>query len=147
MDMDIVIKFGIEGHLHRNGGGWVANTAHVDVSALVSGDAQVYGNARVSGNAQVYGNALVYGDAQVSGNAQVTSHIGEKYPWNGVTFAAASFTATVNDDSIQIGCHMKLIRDWLKVKKSEAISLGLPGHFYAQYAAFVRMVAEAKRTE
>ena len=48
-------------HEHKNGGGWVQDTAHADeaayISALVSGDAQVYGNARVSGDARVYGNA------------------------------------------------------------------------------------------
>ena len=54
-----------EQHQHKNGGGWIANTANVDVTAFVGGDAQVSGNARVSGNAQVSGNAWVYGDAWV----------------------------------------------------------------------------------
>ena len=62
-------------HQHKNGGGWVQNTAtvdesvHVGCNAKVSGDAQVYGDAWVSGNAQVYGNAKVSGDAQVYGDA------------------------------------------------------------------------------
>ena len=56
-------------HQHSNGGGWVYKTAHVDETAylnptsIVSGDAWVYGNARVSGDAWVYGNARVSGDA------------------------------------------------------------------------------------
>ena len=59
-----------EQHQHKNGGGWIANTATVDESVYVSCDARVYGDARVSGNARVYGNAWVSGNAQVSGDAR-----------------------------------------------------------------------------
>jgi len=76
-------------HQHKNGLGWVANTAKVEESvyigpyaqvlgnalvlgnARVSGNAQVLDNAQVLGNAQVYGSAWVFGSAQVSGNALV----------------------------------------------------------------------------
>jgi hypothetical protein len=64
-------------HQHPNGGGWVADTAHVDATAYVgpdakvSGTARVYGSARVSGSAQVHGSAVVTGSALVSGTAQV----------------------------------------------------------------------------
>ena len=64
----------VPAHQHLYGGGWVADSAHVDASVRVTGDALVYGNARVTGDAQVYGNAQVSGDAQVSGNAQVTGN-------------------------------------------------------------------------
>jgi carbonic anhydrase/acetyltransferase-like protein (isoleucine patch superfamily) len=66
-----------EQHQHKNGGGWVANTAKVEEIAYIGPNAQVYGYAQVSGDAKVYGDAqvyddaLVYGDAQVSGDAQV----------------------------------------------------------------------------
>ena len=40
-----------EQHQHKNGGGWVANTATVEDSAFVGIDARVSGNAQVSGNA------------------------------------------------------------------------------------------------
>jgi hypothetical protein len=60
-----------EQHQHKNGGGWVANTATVAEAVYVGPYAQVYGNARVYGKAQVSGNARVFGKAQVSGNAQV----------------------------------------------------------------------------
>ena len=75
-----------EQHQHKNGGGWVANTAIVEESVYVAptaqvsdnarvyGNAQVYGTALVSGNAQVYGTALVSGNAQVSGNAHVSGN-------------------------------------------------------------------------
>jgi hypothetical protein len=40
-----------EQHQHKNGGGWVANTATVEDSVYIGPDAQV------SCNAQVYGDA------------------------------------------------------------------------------------------
>jgi hypothetical protein len=46
-----------EQHQHKNGGGWVANTAIVEASARIGADAWVYGDARVYGYAQVYGDA------------------------------------------------------------------------------------------
>ena len=60
-----------EQHQHKNGGGWVANTATVEDSVYIGPDAQVSGNAQVYGNARVYGDARVSGNAQVSGNAWV----------------------------------------------------------------------------
>lgn len=76
----------VPAHQHIKGGGWVAETAHVDDTCYVGPHAVVYGNARVTGNAvindyakvyddaRVYGDAKVYGDAQVYGNAQVYSN-------------------------------------------------------------------------
>ena len=61
----------VPAHIHTKGGGWVADTAHVDKSAHIGPDARVFGDARVSGDARVYGNALVYDSAWVSGNARV----------------------------------------------------------------------------
>ena len=48
-------------HQHSYGGGWVADTAHVDTTAYVGLDAQVYGSARVYGSAQVYGLVMTIG--------------------------------------------------------------------------------------
>lgn len=73
----------VPAHQHTRGGGWVAETAHVDDTCYVGPHAVVYGHARVTGNAiindyakvydkaQVYDNARVYGDAQVFEAAQV----------------------------------------------------------------------------
>lgn len=67
----------VPAHQHENGGGWVAETAHVDPSCFVGPHAVVYGHARVIENAvindyaRVYGNARIYGSAKVYGNAQV----------------------------------------------------------------------------
>ena len=62
----------VPAHLHPHGGGWVADTAHVDDSAYVGPNARVSGNALVSGDARVFGDAWVSGDARVSGNARVS---------------------------------------------------------------------------
>ena len=43
----------VPAHQHLYGGGWVADSAHVDASVRVAGDAQV------SGDAWVYGNAAI----------------------------------------------------------------------------------------
>ena len=43
----------VPAHQHPNGGGWVADTAHVADTAYVGPDAQVYDNATVSGSAQI----------------------------------------------------------------------------------------------
>ena len=44
-----------EQHQHKNGGGWVANTATVEDSVYIGANARVSGDARVFGNAQVSG--------------------------------------------------------------------------------------------
>ena len=61
-------------HRHRNGGGLVADTAHVAPSAFVGLFARVSGNAEVFGNAEISGNAKVFGDARVSGNAEISGN-------------------------------------------------------------------------
>lgn len=75
--MDTRFDFGdgagpVAAHRHANGGGWVADTARVEVSAYVSEEARVSGEARVFGRARVSGQALVSGQAQVFGQARVS---------------------------------------------------------------------------
>lgn len=66
-----------EQYRHKNGGGWVANTASVDDSVYVGPQALVYGHAEVTGRvrildfAQVSGHAKLSGDCVVSANAWV----------------------------------------------------------------------------
>ena len=62
----------VPAHQHSNGGGWVADTAYVDIAAYIGLDALVFGDARVFGNAQVFGDARVFGNALVSGYALVS---------------------------------------------------------------------------
>lgn len=91
-----IVDFGdgqkVTAHQHIKGGGWVAETAHVDdncyvgpyaivygnakvtENAMINDYAKVYGEARVYGNAKVYGDAQVYDTAQIYGNARVNGH-------------------------------------------------------------------------
>ena len=62
----------VPAHQHTNGGGWIADTAHVDPTARVFGNARVFRNAWVFGDAQVFGDARVSGAARVSGDARVS---------------------------------------------------------------------------
>ena len=145
----------VEGHPHSNGGGFVAETAHVDDTAYVGSEAEVYGKAWVSGEARVYGKAWVSGEAEVSGKAWVSGEArvsGEaevsgktKIPdgFNGATFSCNSWTATVNEDFVQIGCHAKPVREWLSLTPEEALEMGLPKEFYKPYKAFLEMVLVA----
>ena len=72
-------------HKHPLGGGYVANTAHVEESVYVGPHALVYGKAelservRVEDYAQVSGSAKLSGDVRVARNAWVdkgTYHTG-----------------------------------------------------------------------
>lgn len=56
---------------HPNGGGWVADTAFVAMSAYVGPDAWVYGSAMVAPGARILDNARVYGSAKVEHDAIV----------------------------------------------------------------------------
>ena len=60
----------IFGHLHPNGGGFVADTAFVALTAFIGSYARVYGEARVEGEARVYGEAQVYGEARNQSNVE-----------------------------------------------------------------------------
>jgi autotransporter-associated beta strand protein len=59
------------GHVHSNGGGWVANTAYVASTAYVGPNARVLGTARVTGYARIEDYAVIMGNARVSGYARV----------------------------------------------------------------------------
>lgn len=53
-------------------GGWVADSAHVDATAVLGPDARVHGNARVFGTGRVEGAAQVYDNARVGDDALIT---------------------------------------------------------------------------
>ena len=70
----------VPAHKHLWGGGWVADTAHVDERVYVGPDACVYEFAKVCGcvhisdNARIYGRSEIYGFASVRENAHVHSN-------------------------------------------------------------------------
>ncbi|MBR3418671.1 MAG: N-acetylglucosamine-1-phosphate uridyltransferase [Oscillospiraceae bacterium] len=62
------------GHIHANGGGWVADTAKVSDSAYVGPEAMVLGNAKVSGEARITDHAVVAGDTVVQDHAVISGY-------------------------------------------------------------------------
>ena len=70
-------RFGKElvpAHRHRNGWGWVADSATVDGTAFVGPTARVSGEARVLGKARVQGYSHVGRKATIEDGAVVTGH-------------------------------------------------------------------------
>ena len=146
----------VPAHKHANGGGWVADTAHVSESAYVGSDARVYGNARVCDNAWVYGDARVYGDAlvcgdawvcgnalvydnaQVYGNALVCGNDKISRKIEIVFVSGFCFPITVTPQSITIGCQHKSHSEFLAVTKKMAIEMGLPADEYSAVKAIVK---------
>ena len=60
------------GKFHKNGGGWVADSAKVDASAYVGKNAMVLGDAKVLGNASIEDFAIVKDKAVVQDNAKIS---------------------------------------------------------------------------
>ena len=100
----------VPAHHHVNGGGWVADTAHVDNTAYVGLDARVYGTARVSGTAQVYGNARVSENAWVSGTAQVSGDA--QVSVSPICLTGGEYLVTITDRHVQVGCHCHTTEEW-----------------------------------
>jgi hypothetical protein len=50
----------------------------------------------------------------------------------------SSFIITITPQNIVIGCELKTRKDWLKVSKEEAISMGLPEDLYPYYKTLVK---------
>ena len=99
----------VPAHQHQNGGGWVAETAHVEDTARVSGNAQVFGNAQVYGDA---GDALVLDTARVSGNAQVSGNASIQP----VFINGLAWPITILDTEMQIACERHTFDEWKKFK-------------------------------
>ena len=62
------------GHIHSNGGGWVADSAQVEDSVYVGPDAMVLGNAVLTGNVRVEDHAIVAGSTTASDNVVISGH-------------------------------------------------------------------------
>ena len=130
--MTTMFDFGygpVPAHQHKNGGGWVADTAMVAETAFVGPNARVYGNAWVYGNAQVYGNALVYGNAQVYGNAIVSKTT--------VVLTGFPHTVTITDHHCAVGCQMHPPSVW---KERGAAIIRADGHTIEQAKAWAAII-------
>lgn len=126
-----------EWHQHKNGGGWVHESAKVDESAYVGPKAAVYGDARVYGDALVYGDARVYGNAWVYGNARVCGNAWNKSP----LFIVGSRYSLTNCKygHIQIGCKCGTFDWWLKNGEEVAKAEGFSDEEIAEYRAYVEL--------
>ena len=65
----------VPAHKHKNGGGWVADSARVDDSAYIGPNAVVYDQARVLNGVHIFDHAKVYGHAKVFENAQIHDRV------------------------------------------------------------------------
>ena len=72
-------------HKHKNGGGWVAETAYVEPSVFVGPYAIVYGQAQLSGKVRILDFAQVSGHAELSGNVIAYGNV-----WLGDKFKAST---------------------------------------------------------
>ena len=107
----------VPAHRHKNGNGWVADTAYVEDTAWV------YDTASVSGNAQVYVGHL---------HSDITQN------HNGLTFQHGFLPMTINGDRITGGCHTKTPDEWLKfLTPKQTQADGMPDWALADYRAFV----------
>ena len=98
------------------------------------GDAWVSGNACVFGDARVFGNACVFGDARVSGDAWV------KKINQCINILNLQFPITLTPQNIQIGCHLKTHKEWLKVTKKEAVKMGLKSKNYLLFKNLIKLL-------
>jgi len=143
----------VPAHRHPNGGGWVAETAHVAPTVYVERDAQVYGHARVCdhvnllGEARVYdhanlrdcvlvdGNARVYGKAYARDNVRISgkAHVSGGACLSGTVLVSG--TARVSGDVCLDGDAWVRGGDWktspLYIQGSYcACGVSRPGYFY-----------------
>lgn len=63
-----------KGHIHSNGGGWVADSAKVADSVYVGPNAMVLGNAKLSGNVRVEEHAVVANSVTAQDNVVICGH-------------------------------------------------------------------------
>ncbi len=102
----------VPAHKHKNGGGWVADTAHVDETVFVGPNAKVYGFAKVYEEAKIYGCSKVFGraiirdHAVISGYAKVFGNV-RVYENGGVGEYAEIFGSARLYGSVTIGGHIR----------------------------------------
>jgi len=88
------------GCYHKNGGGFVEETAQVRITAYIGENAKVSGNAIVSGN------------AEVSGNAKATSIV--------YTLISSFYNITITDNHVRIGCEQWAQKKALQITATQA---------------------------
>lgn len=121
----------VPAHRHPNGGGWVAETAHVDETAYVGPDARVSDYGRVFGNGRVSGGMHIKYGTCTSTPVSITRSDGH------------TFTLQPND-RIVAGC-----RDF-SPEEADAHWGNPAHHLHAESVAIVaalQAVAEARKRD
>ena len=117
-----------EQHQHKNGSGWVANTATVAGTAYIGPDARVFGDA------QVFGAARVFGAAQVFDNAWKTSPLyiqGSKHALTNCAYG-----------QIIIGCQVHSFSEWKKLYKKIGKENGYTAEQIKEYGLHIAHIAK-----
>lgn len=113
----------VPAHRHPNGGGWVANSAAVSITAYVGPEARVYGQARIYGYAAIGGFAIISDTATIGGSAFVggTAAIGDSASIGGsavvtrtpVVVTGFEYTVTICDaPHVCVGCQTATLEEW-----------------------------------
>lgn len=106
----------VPAHKHKNGGGWVADSASVAESVYVGPQARISGTARMSGGViyggVIYGGVIsggvISGDAQISISADLLHGVAHGFQW----------TATRNANhvwTLRFGCERHALKAWAKL--------------------------------
>ena len=129
-----------EQHQHKNGGGWIANTAKVDGSVYIGANAQVCGDAQVYGTARVYGNARVLGDAWVSGDARVLGDAWVETP----LFIQGTNHGVSNSShgKLSIGCVTLTFAEWKKQYRALGKREGYTEKQIKEYGAIIALATK-----
>jgi len=157
----------VPAHKHKNGGGWVADTAAVSDTAYVGPYATVFGSAIIADKARLTGNAKVFGTARVRNYAKIFDGcvIGENaFVANRAKLRNTKLgkDATVDGSSSLVNCEVEnmLICGTSRLTGINAgkpdelrgqiysASLHTQAHFdqnYSRYSKFVQKPAEAAK--
>ena len=123
-------------------GGWIEKPENLQVSgnAWVSDNARVYDNVWVSGDAWVYGDAQVYGDAWVYGNARVYDNARV----SPVTITGLTWTVTIADREMVIGCQRHEIDRWWKFSDRQIAAMDSKAtEFWAAHKSRLQAICQA----
>ena len=129
-----------EQHQHKNGGGWVANTAttedsvHIGPNAVVFGDARVFGDAWVFGDAQVFGNAQVFGKAVVFSDAWMETPLFIQGTKHGVSNSSYG--------KLSIGCVTLTFAEWKKQYRAIGKREGYTEKQIKEYGAIIALATK-----
>lgn len=98
----------VPAHRHKNGGGWVADTAHVSLTAFVAPGACVYGNAKIYDYVRICDNARVFGQAHLFNNVIIKDQA--KIYGTAIIEGTVRVSNDVNFNSIKISGDMEITR-------------------------------------